>query len=108
MILANDKLPRAISRDGSLKTDAEWEVSSILIRRGASLGAGVVVLPGVNIGEFAMIGAGALVTRDVPAHGLAYGNPARLHGYVCQCGHQLARSETDEWRCDRCDESYTL
>jgi UDP-2-acetamido-3-amino-2,3-dideoxy-glucuronate N-acetyltransferase len=107
VILANDKLPRAINRDGSLKTDAEWEASPILIRRGASVGAGAVILPGVTIGEFAMIGAGALVTRDVPAHGLVYGNPARLHGYVCRCGRPLTRSETDEWRCDHCDESYT-
>ncbi len=107
VILTNDKVPRAINPDGSLKGDADWEVSPILIRRGASIGAGTVVLPGVTIGEFALVGAGALVTRDVPAHGLVYGTPARLQGYACRCGRPLTRSETGEWRCDRCDEAYT-
>lgn len=108
VILANDRLPRAINPDGSLKSDADWEVSSTQVRRGASIGAGSVVLPGVTIGEFAMIGAGALVTHDVPPHGLVYGNPARLHGYVCRCGRPLHRSEWDKWRCDCCGESYTF
>ena len=108
VILANDRLPRAINPDGSLKSDADWEVSPTLVRRGASIGAGAVILPGVTIGEFAMIGAGALVTHDVPSHGLVYGNPARLHGYVCRCGRPLHRSKADEWRCDCCDESYTF
>lgn len=107
-ILTNDKLPRAINSDGSLKGDADWKVSPTLVRRGASIGAGAVVLPGVTVGEFALIGAGALVTHDVPAHGLVYGNPARLHGYVCRCGRPLKRSDLDDWRCDYCGESYTF
>jgi acetyltransferase-like isoleucine patch superfamily enzyme len=59
------------------------------VREGASLGAGVIVLPGVTVGRFAMIGAGALVTRDVPEFALAYGSPARVHGHVCRCGRTL-------------------
>ncbi|MBE9473007.1 MAG: N-acetyltransferase [Chloroflexi bacterium] len=108
VILINDKLPRAVNPNGSLKTDADWEVSPILIRRGASIGAGAVVLPGVTVGEFAMVGAGALVTRDVPAHGLVYGNPARLHGYVCHCGRPLIELENGQWKCEVCNESYTF
>jgi len=108
VILTNDKLPRAINPDGSLKTDADWEVSPILIRRGASLGAGAVVLPGVTVGEFAMVGAGTLVTRDVPHHGLVYGTPARLHGYVCRCGRPLAQQKSQQWKCEVCDEFYTF
>jgi acetyltransferase-like isoleucine patch superfamily enzyme len=108
VILTNDKLPRAINPDGSLKSDADWEVSPTRIRRGASIGAGAVILPGVTIGEFALVGAGALVTNDVPPHGLVYGNPARLRGYVCCCGRPLHRSESDEWRCDSCGKSYTF
>jgi UDP-2-acetamido-3-amino-2,3-dideoxy-glucuronate N-acetyltransferase len=108
VILANDRLPRAINPDGSLKSDADWEVSPTLVRRGASIGAGAVILPGVTVGEFALIGAGALVTHDVPPHGLVYGNPARLHGYVCRCGRPLKRSDLDDWRCDCCGESYTF
>jgi acetyltransferase-like isoleucine patch superfamily enzyme len=59
------------------------------VREGASLGAGVVVLPGVTVGRYAMVGAGALVTRDVADFGLVYGSPARLHGHVCRCGRTL-------------------
>jgi UDP-2-acetamido-3-amino-2,3-dideoxy-glucuronate N-acetyltransferase len=107
-ILTNDKLPRAINRDESLKRDTDWEVSPILIRRGSSIGAMAVILPGVTVGEFALVGAGSLVSRDVPAHGLVYGNPARLHGYVCCCGQQLAEVGGGQWHCGDCDETYTF
>lgn len=60
-----------------------------LVRAGASLGAGVVLLPGVTIGRSAMVGAGSLVTRDVPDFALVYGSPARVHGHVCRCGDSL-------------------
>ncbi len=83
----NDKWPRAINPDGSLKGDADWKVSETCVRYGASIGAGAVILPGVTIGRFAMVAAGAVVTRDVPDHGLAMGVPARLNGFVCTCGH---------------------
>ena len=61
----NDKVPRAINRDGSPKTDADWVVSPTLVRRGAALGANSTILPGVSIGRWAMIGSGSVVTRDV-------------------------------------------
>src|SRR5262249_24656508 len=64
VILTNDKLPRAINPDGSLKSGADWEVGKILVKRGASLGAGAVVLPEVVIGAFAMVGSGTVVTKD--------------------------------------------
>jgi UDP-2-acetamido-3-amino-2,3-dideoxy-glucuronate N-acetyltransferase len=60
------------------------------VREGASLGAGAILLPGVTVGRFAMVGAGALVTRDVPDHALSYGSPARVHGHVCRCGNPLS------------------
>jgi acetyltransferase-like isoleucine patch superfamily enzyme len=59
------------------------------VREGASLGAGAILLPGVTIGRFAMVGAGALVTRDVPDFALVYGSPAGLHGHVCRCSRTL-------------------
>ena len=108
VILTNDKLPRAINPDGTLKTDADWQVSPTLIKRGAAIGAGAVVLPGVTVGEFALVGAGAVVTRDVPDHGLVYGNPAYLHGYVCKCGRRLSPVETDVWLCATCDQRFSL
>ena len=108
VILTNDKLPRAINPDGTLKSDADWEVSPILIKRGASIGARAVVLPGVTVGAFALVGAGAVVTRDVPDHGLVYGNPARLHGYACYCGQPLQRQAGTRWRCPVCNEQFDL
>lgn len=89
VMLLNDKNPRAINPDGSLKSDADWTTSQGLVMNGASVGGGVVVLPGVTIGRFAMVGSGAVVTKDVPDHGLVYGNPARLKGFSCMCGNQL-------------------
>src|SRR5579884_3853198 len=70
----NDKLPRAITPDGLLKGQDDWEVGLIRVCTGASIGAGSIILPGVTIGAFAMIGAGSVVTRSVPAHALVYGN----------------------------------
>lgn len=106
VMLLNDKNPRAINLDGSLKSDSDWTVSSGAIRRGASVGGGAVVLPGINVGRFAMIGAGSVVTRDVVDHGIAFGNPARLKGFACACGQQLAVVERNPggmlMRCPRC------
>jgi acetyltransferase-like isoleucine patch superfamily enzyme len=82
-------LPRAISPDGSLKGQDDWEVGPTNVGYGASIGAGSIILPNVTIGAFAMVGAGSVVTRSVPAHGLVYGNPAALRGYVCSCGRKL-------------------
>lgn len=89
VILTNDKLPRAINPDGSLKSSTDWQVGRIHIGRGAAVGAGSVVLPDVCIGTFALVGAGSVVTRDVPDYGLVRGNPARLQGFVCPCGNRL-------------------
>lgn len=88
-MLLNDKNPRAINPDGTLKDASDWTASAGLVRNGASLGGGVVVLPGITIGRFAMVGSGAVVTREVPDHGLVYGNPARLKGFSCRCGNQM-------------------
>jgi acetyltransferase-like isoleucine patch superfamily enzyme len=87
--LLNDKRPRAVTPEGNLKGDADWTVTGVVVEDGASIGGGCTVLPGVTIGRHAMVGAGAVVTRDVPEHGLVVGNPARLIGYVCECGGRL-------------------
>lgn len=86
----NDRLPRAINRDGSLKTDADWEVVPTLVRHGAAIGANSTILAGITIGRWAMIGSGSVVTRDVADHHLVAGNPARRTGSVCACGQPLA------------------
>ena len=87
--LLNDKRPRAINPDGTLKGIEDWTVSGVTVGDGAAIGGGCTVLPGVSIGRFAMVGSGSVVTRDVPDYGLVFGNPARLAGYVCECGARL-------------------
>jgi acetyltransferase-like isoleucine patch superfamily enzyme len=108
----NDMLPRAITPDGALKGQEDWEVGPVLVRRGASIGAGSIILPNVTIGAFALVGAGSVVTRSVPDQGLVYGNPARLAGYVCRCVRKLEQmSETSAGltgRCPVCQTTYTL
>jgi acetyltransferase-like isoleucine patch superfamily enzyme len=75
----NDKYPRATrAPDGALQTEAEWKVIPTRVRRGASIGTGAIILAGVQIGERAIVGAGAVVTKDVPAGAIVAGNPARL------------------------------
>jgi UDP-2-acetamido-3-amino-2,3-dideoxy-glucuronate N-acetyltransferase len=76
----NDLFPRAINDDGSLKTAADWTLTTTLVKRGASIGANATILCGVTIGEFAMVGAGAVVTKDVPDHAIVVGCPARVVG----------------------------
>lgn len=90
-VFTNDKQPRAINPDASLKSASDWLVSETLVKMGASIGAHATIVCGVTIGRWAMIGAGAVVTHDVPDFGLVYGNPARLHGFVCPCGEKLSK-----------------
>ncbi len=88
-ILTNDRFPRSITATGALARADDWTVSPIVLRRGASIGAGAVVVAGNDVGSFATVGAGAVVTRSVPAHALVAGNPARTIGWVCACGSRL-------------------
>jgi acetyltransferase-like isoleucine patch superfamily enzyme len=96
--MTNDEYPRAITPEGQLKGNDDWTVGPIVIRYGASIGACSVILPNVTVGRFALVAAGAVVTRSVPDHGLVVGVPARLVGYACRCGHRLERRGA-EWRC---------
>ncbi len=74
----NDKFPRATTAGGTLQTDSDWRVEPILVQRGASIGTGATILGGVIIGPRAIIGAGSVVTKDVPADMIVAGNPARI------------------------------
>lgn len=88
-ILTNDRYPRAITAAGALARADDWVVSEITLRYGCSIGAGAVVVAGTEVGRFATVGAGAVVTRDVPDHALVAGSPARRIGWVCACGRRL-------------------
>jgi acetyltransferase-like isoleucine patch superfamily enzyme len=74
----NDRFPSAINADGSLKGASDWECLPTLVKQGASIGSGATILGGITIGENALIGAGSVVTRDVPAGAVVAGNPARV------------------------------
>lgn len=74
----NDKWPRSITEDGELKTSEDWVCSETIVKYGASIGANATIVCGITIGEWAMIGAGAVVTKDVPAHAIVIGNPGRI------------------------------
>jgi len=82
----NDSYPRATT-DGQLQTEADWHVETTLIKKGASIGSGATILSNVTVGEKAIVGAGSVVTRDVPANAIVAGNPARrLRNVVPACG----------------------
>jgi acetyltransferase-like isoleucine patch superfamily enzyme len=108
----NDLRPRAINPDGSLKAADDWTLTKTLVKRGAALGANATIVCGVTIGAWALIGAASVVTRDIPDHGLAWGNPARLHGFVCACGGRLekasATSVVIETRCLECGQEIDI
>ena len=82
----NDKVPRAINPDGSQKSASDWTCLKTVIKRGASIGANATILPGIVIGEWAMVGAGTVVTKDVPAYAVVTGSPAKVVAQVDEKG----------------------
>ena|SRR5579859_586231 len=80
----NDSYPRATTGEGNLQTEADWKVERTVIKRGASVGSGVTILANTTIGENAIVGAGSVVTKDVPANSIVAGNPARVLRYIDQ------------------------
>jgi len=89
VVFTNDLHPRAVNPDGSLKGDGDWTASPTRVETGASVGANATIACGIVLGAHSMVGAGSVVTRDVPAHGLVRGNPARLVGFVGKAGFTL-------------------
>lgn len=78
VMFINDRYPKAINPEGCLQTDNNWECQRTLVKRGASIGSGATLLGGITIGENALVGAGSVVTRDVPSGSTVVGNPARV------------------------------
>lgn len=108
----NDMFPRAVNPDGSLKTAGDWVPVKTYIRKGAALGANSTIVCGVSVGAWAMVGAGSVVTKNIPEHGLAWGNPAGLRGFVCACGGRLqSRRQTGgiiQTLCEACGREVNL
>jgi acetyltransferase-like isoleucine patch superfamily enzyme len=106
VVFTNDRHPRSprLAEARGRYAGREWLVPTV-VRRGATLGAGAVLLAGVTIGEFAFVGAAALVTRDVPPFALALGQPAEVRGWVCRCGERLL-VEGEGARCGVCGRRY--
>lgn len=95
MTFTNDKIPRAFNHD--------WIITETHVKKGASIGANATIVCGVTIGEYAMIGSGSVVSKDVPPHALVVGNPARQIGWVCTCGNRL----DDNYTCKSCGKNYS-
>ncbi|WP_411732509.1 acyltransferase [Paeniglutamicibacter sp.] len=106
-VLTNDLFPRAINTDGSLKSHDDWESVGVTIGRGASIGAQAVCIAPLTIGPWATVAAGAVVNRDVPAHAIVAGVPARQIGWVGEAGHPL-HQEGDQWVCPVSASRYRL
>jgi acetyltransferase-like isoleucine patch superfamily enzyme len=92
-ILTNDTFPRAVNPDGSLKTGSDWDMVGVTVRRGASIGAGAIVLGGVEVGEWALVAAGAVVSKDVAPYALVSGVPARRVSWVGPSGMPLVEGD---------------
>jgi UDP-2-acetamido-3-amino-2,3-dideoxy-glucuronate N-acetyltransferase len=100
----NDFIPRSFN--------TEWKILSTHVKKGASIGAGTAIVCGTTIGEYALIGAGSVVTENIPSYALAYGNPARIRGFVCRCGRKLETEEKEKdcmlMKCRFCREHFKI
>ena len=102
--MLEDKSPRSANPDGSRKTIEDWVKTPSIIKKGASVGASVTILPNLIIGEYAMISAGSVLYKSFPPHAFVIGNPARQIGYACHCGKRL----DNDYLCSNCGNQYEL
>lgn len=105
VVLTNDVFPRAVTPEGTLKTEDDWDKVGVTIREGAAIGARAVCIAPVTIGAWAMVAAGAVVTKDVPDFALVAGVPARRIGWVGKAGQPLEQ-EGAQWVCPGTGDAY--
>lgn len=115
VVFTNDRFPRAFDKtlEGLASSEPNEETLSTLVGVGVTIGANATIGPGLRLGDFAMVGMGSVVTRDIPPHGLVMGSPARLAGFVCACGPVLVKMKQweglgigSEIACHRCGRAY--
>ena len=106
VVLTNDHYPRAINPDGTIKSASDWEPVGVTIHTGASIGAHSVCIAPVIVGSWALVGAGSVVSKDVPDHALVVGNPARQIGWVSKSGYRLEEVSPGSWQCPRTGSKY--
>ncbi|GAA2723978.1 acyltransferase [Cellulomonas aerilata] len=106
VVFTNDVLPRAVNLDGSLKSGEDWHAVGVTVRTGASVGARAVCVAPVVVGRWALVAAGAVVTRDVPDFALVVGVPARRVAWVGRSGERLRPDGPGRWRCPSTGELY--
>lgn len=103
VVFTNDIRPRS---------QGDWKLIGTKVKKGASIGSNSTIICGITIGSYSMIGAGSVVSRDVPDHGLAYGNPARLMRFVCKCGENLEKvsekGKSVEMKCISCSKHVSI
>ena len=106
-VLTNDEYPRSVDPDGNLKRASDWQPVGVTVREGASLGARSVCVAPVTVGRWAMVAAGAVVTKDVPDFALVVGVPARQIGWVGRSGRRLEAGDAPgTWRCPETGAAY--
>jgi len=106
-IFTNDVFPRAINVDGTRKSADDWPMVGVIVRTGASIGAGAVCIAPLTIGRWSMVAAGSVVTADVPEFALVAGVPARRIGWVGRSGVALVRAADGQFSCPATGEKYT-
>ena len=108
VVLTNDKNPRAISGDGKLMRDSDWVKVGVEVFEGASIGAGAICVAPIKIGKWALVGAGAVVTKDIRDHALVVGNPARQVGWVGSAGVPLKQISDAIFQCPKTQAKFEL
>lgn len=106
VVVTNDVYPRSVNPEGGLKHGGDWEAPGVIVREGAAIGARAVLVAGVTVGQWALVAAGAVVTKDVPDFALVAGVPARRVKWVGHAGVPLQPATDGRWRCPQTDRLY--
>ncbi len=108
VVLTNDRRPRAVNPDGTLKSSADWDLVGVTIADGASIGASATCVAPVRVGRWAMVAAGSVVIRDVPDYALVAGSPARQIGWVGPAGERLVEDGPGQFVCPRTEQRFQV